>query len=79
MGFVRTEGLNIHIIPFADNHSSMTKVTTTRRIIQPQNYMAPNGIDEYAMPIKPGANDSIVSQGSNYQNGPRMSDSFSQG
>eukprot|EP00795_Rhopilema_esculentum_P012858 gene12858-3604_t len=44
--------------------------TSTRRIVQSQNYTAPNGIDEYAVPVKPGYNDSIIS------NGPKMNDSF---
>jgi len=58
-----------------DNRTSMTK-TTTRRVIQTQNYTAPNGIDEYAIPMKPGINDSAFSPGAHFQNGPRMSDSI---
>ena len=56
----------------------MTK-TTTRRVIQTQNYTAPNGIDEYAIPMKPGINDSAFSPGAHFQNGPRMSDSIDPG
>ena len=60
------------IFPITENRGSVTKTTTTRRIVQNQSYTAANG-DEYAIPDVPGILQNPTFQ--SIQNGPKMDDS----
>ena len=57
---------------FIENRGSVTKTTTTRRVVQNQSYTSANG-DEYAIPDVPGILQNPTFQ--SVQNGPKMDDS----
>ena len=81
-----TAQINVIFPPTPENRS-VTKTTTTRRLVQNQSYRSTNGVEELppgmmitnSTPVKVQRTDSRSSQGSVHHNGPKLNDSFTAG